>query len=59
MSLDKLENLIDEERYDKDKKIEFNDNIIHNIRKSNQREDILNLVKDINRISYQLKKELE
>ena len=58
-SLDKLENLIDEDKFNSDKTIEFNQQIIQNILKSEEKEDVLNLVKDINKISYHLKRELE
>ena len=58
-SLDKLENLIDEDIFSKDKKIVFNENIIQNILRSNESGEVLDLVKDINKICYQLKKELE
>jgi len=58
-SLDKLENLIDEDKFSFDKTIEFNEKIIENILKSKEKEDVLSLVKDINKITYHLKKQLE
>lgn len=57
-SLDKLENLIDEDKFHSDKTVVFKENIFRNLERGSDLEKIKTTLKDISKICYELGKKI-